>query len=193
MPKAGQKLPRFPEGKTVLLPADVWNDTMEKLEKNFLLEIKGVQLIQTVSGLLGEVIKDPTDCPFGQFYRALVADVPHWFVRGGVVTGGTGNITVEDTDVGTVDPPPAENDRAWLQIAITGVTEDDVLLPGGNVTAVTIEHGSTIPDNVLPTAADPDGTLHLDLGEWSQGRWRSSGCGNFQISHCPGSLFYTRG
>lgn len=166
---------------------------MEELEKNFLLELKGARLQQTLNGILGEIIKETVDCPFGEFYLGLVGADPHWFIRGGTVIGGTGNITVEDTDIGTADPPPDEGTFTWLHITLDAITEDDVLLPGGNVSDAVIEYGDPIPDNVLPTYDAPVGELYLELAKWTNGRWAKSGCGNFQISHCPGSLYYARG
>jgi hypothetical protein len=127
-------------------------------------------------------------CPFGQVF----VDGAHFKLRRGVVTGGTGNKTVNDTIVGTVASPP-NGKYAWLKVTFIATSEDGVLLPGGNVTSASVETGTTVPNNTIPTVGTPTGTIYIDLGYFINGRFLSSGCGNFQITHCPGSLTYARG
>jgi hypothetical protein len=157
----------------------------------------GIRQTQTGGGTTLSVAKKrplaAPICPFGQVYLKSVGGTVKNFMRGGMVMGGTGNIAVEDFDLGPIDPPPEDESRIWIQVTFDAVVEDDVLLPGGNVTAAVIQFGETIPDNVLPTVGDIEGLLYLDLGEWQNSSFVPSGCGNFQISHCPGSLYYARG
>lgn len=186
--------PKYEPGRSYLVDGLILNELIRSIRRNRPIAGQNLEFKQEDDGIRLDATITPADpCPFGEFFQKVVGESRRWFIRGGVVTGGTGNITIADTDIGSVDPPPSEGERVWLEASITGVTEDDVLLPGGNLTVATIEHGSAIPDNILPTAGDPLGTLYVDLGEWHASEWRRSGCGNFQISHCPGSLFYTRG
>jgi len=116
-----------------------------------------------------------------------------WMLYGGTVTAGEGNEVVADIDLGEIGAEPAEGTYFWLVCEGEAVTEDDVLLGGINLTSVTTGSGLTLPDNTIPTAADPTGILHVALGSWSQGRFIPADCGNIQISHCPGNLSFTRG
>jgi hypothetical protein len=111
---------------------------------------------------------------------------------GGTVTGGIGNEVVADLTLATVGSEPADGTHHYLQVSYTAYTEDGVLLPGGDVTAVSSGSGTSIPDNVIPTVADPDGTLYISLGSWVLGKFEVAGCGNFQIGHCLGTLTYSR-
>jgi hypothetical protein len=111
-------------------------------------------------------------------------------ILGGVVTGGSGNITVEETAIGS-SASPSDGEQVWLNVQFTAATADEVLLPGGEATAASIHYGN-IPDNQIPTAENPDGYLNILLGTWHGGSFSASGCGNFQVSHCPGSLTYFR-
>ncbi len=111
---------------------------------------------------------------------------------GGAVSGGTGNINVADLTLAVIGEEPVNGTHHWLDVSYTAIVEDGVLLPGGDVTAVTDGSGTTIPDNVMPTASSPSGTFYIPLGNWLNGRFFPSGCGNIQVSHCPGSFTYSR-
>lgn len=121
----------------------------------------------------------------------LFTDDGNRMLLGGIVSGGTGNITVPDINMGAVDTPPADGTYYWLNISFTATKEDDVLLPGGVVTAASVASGTSLPSNTIPTAASPAASLKVSLGVWSQGKFVPSGCGNFQIGHCPGGITYT--
>lgn len=129
--------------------------------------------------------------PFCQVYQS--GDPAHYYLRGGSVSGGTGNEIVADIDLGPVATPPANGNREWLEVDFTATVEDGVLFPGGDVTGVTVgAGGTTLPANVVPTAADSDGMRVVDLGVWSDGRFLPVACGNIQVWHCPGSLTVSR-
>jgi hypothetical protein len=114
------------------------------------------------------------------------------FLLGGTVTGGEGNITIEDIELATVGSEPADGTHVWLEVAFTATEEDDVLAPGGDVTTATPGSGTTVPDNVLPTVSSLDGKIYISLGSWAQAIFYPSACGNILISHCPGSLTFSR-
>jgi hypothetical protein len=127
----------------------------------------------------------------GPFCKKYKSDGSH-FLLGGTASGGSGNITVPDITLGTVGSEPADGIHHWLQITFEAYVEDDVLLPGGDVTAATPGSGVSLPDNVMPTLDEPTGTLYVSLGSWSQGAFQPSACGNIYVSHCLGSLTHTR-
>jgi len=130
-----------------------------------------------------------TDGPFCRVYQEEGA----WMLTGGTVTGGEGNETVPDIDLGDVGDEPAGGTHFWLECSGDAITEDDVLLPGFDLTTATVGSGASLPSNTIPTAAAPAGVLHVSLGSWSAGKFIPAGCGNLQISHCPGTLSYARG
>ena len=74
-----------------------------------------------------------------------------------------------------------------------GITSDDVLLSGFNLTGATVAYASSVPDNTLPLAAGATGKLcHLDLGVFTETGFLPSESGNFQISYCPGAYTVSR-
>lgn len=111
---------------------------------------------------------------------------------GGVVSGGIENITVPDITLCEIGSEPADGTQVYLSVSVTAYTDDDVLVSGGDVTAATPGEAADLPANVIPTYDSPSGTLIIPLGVWSQGKFIPSGCGNFQVSHCPGALTYIR-
>jgi len=152
-----------------------------------------MQITHTQSGVLISPPKSKiiTAVATGPFCKKYLSG-GFYYLLGGQVTGGAGNVAVPDIELAEGGSEPADGTHHWLVVAFTAYVEDDVLLPGGDVTAVTEGSGSTIPDNIIPTAIDPEGTLHVSLGSWSQGKFEVAGCGNIQIGHCLGSLTYSR-
>lgn len=116
-----------------------------------------------------------------------------WMLTGGTVTGGEGNETIPDIDLGEIGAEPDDGTHFWLVCTGTAPTEDDVLLPGIDLTSASVASGASFPGtNTLPTVAAPSGTLHISLGSWSGGAFIPSGCGNIQLTHCPGTLSHMR-
>jgi len=153
-----------------------------------------MQITHTQSGVLiapakSKIISAVATGPFCKKYISSGS----YYLLGGTVSGGTGNIAVSDIELAIGGSEPADGTHHWLEISFDAYVEDDVLLPGGDVTAVATDSGATIPDSVIPTVSSPTGTLYVSLGSWSQGRFEAAGCGNFQIGHCLGSLTYSRG
>lgn len=130
--------------------------------------------------------------PFCKLLRDMEAEPPEWKLLGGVVSGGSGVITVPDISLAPIGEEPEDGTHNWLQVSFTALVEDEVLLPGGEVAAVEAGQGTTIPDYVIPTSGEPSGVICVSLGSWSQGKFYQAGCGNMQIFHCPGSLTYAR-
>ena len=126
--------------------------------------------------------------PFCKVYQ----DGENWKLLGGTVTCGAGTETIADITIGTIATPPADGTFYWLACVVDANEEDDVLLPGGTLTDVTVDSGETLPGNTIPVVGAIEGTIHISLGEWMNGKFITAGCGNIQISHCPGSLTYQR-
>jgi hypothetical protein len=119
-----------------------------------------------------------------------------YYLLGGVVTGGSGNITVPDLELAIitsgVEWAPDDGTHHWLRVSFTAYAVDDVLFAGGDVTAVTDGSGKTVPDNTIPTYDKPEGVLYISLGSWLNGLFNPAACGNIQVNHCTGSLGHTR-
>lgn len=143
--------------------------------------------------------QEPNSGASGAFFELIQKEVTGGtatFLQGGQATGGDGNILVDDTEVVDKDGAATSPDghSLWLKITGTAITADGVLMPGFDVdTALTeAKAAESIPDNIIPTAADPDGTRYVLLGTWADGAFIPSSPGNVQINHCPGSLSITR-
>jgi hypothetical protein len=130
-----------------------------------------------------------TDAPFCKVYR----DETDWKLLGGTVTCGAGTETIADITIGTIASPPADGTFYWLACDVDANEEDDVLLPGGTLTAAATGSGTSLPSDIIPEVGAIEGTIHISLGEWMNGKFIPAGCGNLQISHCPGSLTFMRG
>jgi hypothetical protein len=111
-----------------------------------------------------------------------------WMLLGGTVTGGAGNETIAAVTLGTVGTEPADGIFQWIAASVTGLVEDAVLLPGGDLTAAVPGSGASLPANTIPTASSPAGTLYISLGSWLGGKFIPAACGNIQVAHCPGTL-----
>lgn len=134
----------------------------------------------------------PATGPFCRRYRVTVDDITTLYLMGGSVSGGTGNITIDDIELAILGEEPVDGTYLWIEASFTAYTEDDVLLPGGDVTAATTDSGTELPENVIPTFDEPAGSVIVVLGQWSNGQFFPSACGNIFISHCLGSLTYSR-
>lgn len=126
--------------------------------------------------------------PFCKVY----SDGYSWVLLGGTVTGGSGVETIPSVILATLADPPPDGTFHWLACDVTANEEDDVLLPGCTLTAVADASGTAVPDNTIPESGALSGQVHIALGEWLQGKFIPAGCGNFLITHCPGTLSHVR-
>lgn len=125
------------------------------------------------------------ECPFG-----FVINGTPKKLQGGVVSGGESNIVVSDINLSS---SAVSGTWLWLKVVAIANNVDDVLLAGiESITTVTSGSGTSIPDNVIPTAAAPSGTVYIPLGNYASGVFHPSGCGNFSIQHCPSNIGYSR-
>lgn len=120
-------------------------------------------------------------------------DPPHYYLQGGSVSAGTGNIDVPDLDIATAGSEPVDHTLLWLECTGDGIVEDGVLLPGFDLTSVDYDDGLALPSNTLPEADDEeDKVCHLLLGRWLNAAFIPSSPGNIQITACPGSYTASR-
>ena len=106
----------------------------------------------------------------------------------GFVTGGGTSQLVEPDNL-----TPTIGDFVWLEIEWTADVIDEVLQAGGTMGAITVQKGTTIPDDTIPTAESTAGTAYIPLGGWvsdnSKTVWVKQGCGSIQVYFCPGQGF----
>lgn len=134
----------------------------------------------------------PTTGSFCKVYPSGESPAIKTMLLGGIVSGGEGNITISEIELSDYGSSEEDGTFHWLEVSFTANSEDGLLFSGGNVTAATPGSGLSLPDNVLPTPENPDGTVYISLGQWMSSRFIPSGCGDFYVSHCPGSLTYQR-
>lgn len=121
-----------------------------------------------------------TDCPFG--YVFTVDEVT--YLRGGIITGGPDNETIADIEL---DLGSADMTYLWQVVAFTAISEDGVIMPGvESIDSITEGSGTTVPDNDIPTIADPTGEFVIVLGYYVGGMFIPTACGHRTINHCPG-------
>lgn len=144
-------------------------------------------------------------CPFGS-----IADVPGTspvdkVILGGVVHCGETNYTVADYPI---DIETALDTLLWHKVDFNAATDDDeqVMLPGIALATGITEwaSGAAYPDASLPTSpAAPAASVIVPIGrlkvtipdgeEIGTAVFYRAACGNVTITHCPGSVGYTRG
>ncbi len=179
---------QFDPGKSYLVRGDLLNRLLAAA-----LPVragKGLREFQTPKGKIlaldGELGGGAVNCPLG----STLDDAGTLKLRGGSVTGGVSNETVSPITLAT---SVADGTHLWLRVDFTANNADDVLLPGvEEISSVTTGSGTTIPDNIIPTMADPTGRIYIDLGSYQGNVFTPSGCGNVTLSHCPGSITYYR-
>lgn len=182
--------PKVKKGDPVY--ADDYNSLIDALQSVAMMPGVGYLVRRTMHGTALEIrpAKKATDekktGPFCKVYTD--GDPATWYLLGGTVTGGSGNETVAPISMGAVGSEPADGTHFWLQVTIAANYSDGLLMPGGDVTAVTTGSGATVPGNTIPTYDSPTGTLYISLGEWSEGEFSPAACGNIEVGHCPGSL-----
>lgn len=180
---------KFKPGMRYWMKGETLIKWQENIKKDRVIAGPGIEENQTPQGRIwtagGGV---PASGPFCTVFKAG-AD---WKLRGGVVSGGSTNETISDITIGTVGAVPADGTFYWLECEFTALSEEGILLPGGDLGTVTEGNGSSLPDNVIPTGPSPSGSIVIPLGQWLGGGFAPSGCGDISITHCPGTLAYSR-
>lgn len=115
-------------------------------------------------------------------------------IQGGVVFGG--NKTWQMGKY-AFNPKISGKYYLWITMSLTVNIEDGVLLPGLKTTQKPDwGHGSSYPEQTLPTAPSGNGKIVLAVGELiiENGSARFSPTGNrgFGVFYRPGTLYYSR-
>lgn len=194
------ELPAAPRNAKALLVKAETYEALRQAAKNQLIPDEEDFITQTRNGkkfvrLRAKYIDpnmDAPPCPFGKVVRQEGV----LKLVGGVVFVGETNLTLASIPLSTT-----ANTGHWLYLSIvfTANHADNTLLPGvESIVSHTIAHGA-VPTNVLPTVDQPDGTIRIPLGFYTEstvsGRppiFTPSGCGDVTIEHCPGTIGFSR-
>ena len=154
----------------------------------------------------GSSVIVPTQfCPFGVIVKVPDTSPTQKQIQGGVVHCGETNYTVGNYDI---DLESAVDTLLWHKVDFNAATDDDnqVFLPGiENATGIsTWQTGSSYPDASLPSSPDspaasvivPIGHLIVTIPDGAErgiAVFYPAACGNITITHCIGTVGYTRG
>ncbi|MGA0846246.1 MAG: hypothetical protein ACO3RV_06855 [Luteolibacter sp.] len=141
-----------------------------------------------------------TPCPFGRIIKIPDTDPVETGILGGTIHCGDQNWSIEPYSINLASDV---DNLVWFSVSATVNTDDDgvLLLPGvdtgtGPPTWATGAYGSGYPSNTAPTVSSPSATVILPIGRLivDSGRvnFFPEGCGNFTITHCAGTVGYTR-
>lgn len=140
-------------------------------------------------------------CPFGEIvtWAEGVPAVEKTGIAGGIVIAGTTTWNFDRHEINL------ESDGEWLifLLAPVEVNRDDdgeILLPGvkqgGTKPAWSATASADYPEGTAPSAASGTGEIVLPVGKLvvtdGKATLTPTGCGGFTITHCAGTLFYTR-
>ena len=138
-----------------------------------------------------------TSSQTGAFYGLIVVEGVT-YLQGGTCTGGDGTKTFADIEVIAADGTPAKASGWVMYIEATGngITANDVLLPGWNLTPASTSiayDASSVPSNTLPTGTSATGKkCYVRLGSFTDTGFSPDAIGNVQITFCPGAYNVTR-
>jgi hypothetical protein len=136
-------------------------------------------------------------CIFGETVLVPDTDPQEYAFRGGIIHCGPNNWFVPDEPI---DTSSDLDTLIWIAVDCTVNTDDDgeILLPGveTGTEPTSWSSGASYPDNSAPTASSPAATVILPIGRLivADGipRLVPAGCGNFTVTHCAGTVGYTR-
>ena len=178
-------LPRFPAGAVVLWKADDWNAVAAQLESMRPLAGDNVVLTATPSGTRidaeagGGAVEQV--CQLGALRAGVIT--PGWFVGGGL------SVVVEPGVIMQV-----AGRSVWLRVDWSAEEVDQVLQAGGAAGNVVVDYGASVPEDDVPNITQLSGVAYIALGAWDDDlEFVGAGCGNVNLSFCPGGFIKTRG
>lgn len=142
-------------------------------------------------------------CPFGQIIKWIgESSETITGIRGGIILCGDQNWNIDNQAIDLT------TNGAWLisiSVSCTANTDDDstLLLPGIQTgtrptswSLTAWSEGTDYPSNTAPALPSGDGVIILPLGKLTitdgAADFEPTGCGNFTINHCVGTLSFSR-
>ena len=143
-------------------------------------------------------------CHFGEIITVPDSDPEEKAIRGGIIHCGDQNWNIDYQGLNLAAA------GAWLvslsvDCEVNRDDDGELLLPGvktgtkptGDWTKTAWTTGTDYPDNTEPVASTGNGTVILPIGKLTiadgAATLEAAGCGNFTITHCAGTIGYTRG
>ncbi len=161
-----------------------------------------------VSVTYGGGNSSPSGCNFGGIVRftETVGEVvePRAAIKGGIIHCGDQNWNMDDQLINLASDGVV---LVYIEVEVEVNRDDDeaFLLPGvktgtrpiGNWDLLTWDEDTDYPVNTSPIVTTGLGTIILPIGkltvEDGEATMEPVGCGHFTITHCAGTLGYTRG
>lgn len=141
---------------------------------------------RTISGGKGAGEAGPALPALAAFWRVYTSGTK-WMLQGGQVSGGAGNESVSDIDLGTVGSEPADGRMFWVQVTGNGDLRGGILYGGFTVTSAVAGSGTSLPTGSVPTVTTAAARkFYLMLGTWSGGAFQPSTSGHLMLGYCPG-------
>lgn len=186
-------LPKAPRnGKAFLISASTYDLLREAASRKTIFDNDDFSVAERQGKQMVRLRASTSDCPFGSVFKEEEVSK----LKGGFVFGGSTNLDIEAIPL---NMSSGTGDWLYLSVVFIANSADDILIPGvESIVSHSVGHGS-LPDNVLPTTLDPEGTIHIPLGSYTSSEppggdptFKASGCGNITIQHCPGVISFTR-
>ena len=204
---------RLPEKKRPGNPvlASDWNLLLEAIAARTPRPSPGLELVHSSGGFIyrlrpvagGGATVPGEPCPFGEIITWVDGEQAKTGIRGGIIHCGDQNWNVDPQELNL------GADGAWLvsikvDVEVNRDDDGELLLPGVKTgtkpTDWTLDawiEGDDYPENTPPVAETGNGTVVLPIGKLTirngAARLEAAGCGHFTVTHCAGTLGYTRG
>ena len=206
---------RLPDKKRPGNPilASDWNLLIEAIAARTPRPSPGLELLLSSGGFIyrlrptaaGESAPAPP-CPFGRIVTWVEGEgesaVSKTGILGGLIHCGDQNWNIDNQELNL------GADGTWLvsievDCEVNRDDDGELLLPGVKTgtkpdewTRTAWNEGDDYPGNTAPEAETGTGTVVLPIGKLTirngSARLEATGCGNFTVTHCAGSLGYTR-
>lgn len=175
------------------------------LESGILPGSRPTWTISSVNTPITGPTESSASCPFGEIIPVDDETSYTKGIRGGIIHCGDQNWNIDYQGLTL-----AADRTTWLvsisvSCEVNRDDDGDLLLPGvktgtrpsGDWTKTAWTVGKDYPDNTDPVASTGKGTVILPIGKLTIANGvatlEAAGCGHFTITHCAGSLGYTRG
>lgn len=200
--------PKKRPGNPIL--AKDWNTLIDALEARTPRQSAGMELVFTPGGFVYRVRRSSAGggvtgapCPFGEIITWQDGGTGKTGIRGGLIHCGDQNWNLDPQEVNP------EADGEWLvsigiEVEVNRDDDGELLLPGvktgtrpsGSWTKTAWSEDTDYPVNTAPEVSTGNGRIVLPIGKLTihdgAVRLEAAGCGGFTITHCAGTLGYTR-
>jgi len=114
----------------------------------------------------------------------------------GTISGGGSSYSIGQGSIDNlgVAMTPTANQYVYAKGTWLCIVTDDVLMGGGELTALTIDQGSSVPANDYATTENLTINFYICLGWWYKPdptqtaiSWRGSACGSIDVAFCHGN------